>query len=570
MTLKTSYRNINPAFGMFKSTLRKNAGLIILMCVGVLIYCPGYFIADIVRYRAADSADMSQIFILLLSFAGCAAVLLFNLLNSMFLYSKRSSDVFLSLPLTRTELLISRCAAGFVFGAIPVLVGYTSVSVLNSLVGAPVDAMYIINNLLATLAFMAVCSVLSMVFVSCAGSAFDLGVSFLTVNIGVVLATLIALSLFDSFVVGFNFSNEYEIIKWLSPFAHFTYYMTGLLDNEKVGAFGYYGYCVALIAVFGALSVFLFKKRKAERGGQAYAFRFMPIICGFLISICCGYGLGMIFGQGEIKILFWIFATIGAVISAVIYGAITKRGFKGIKSFVVSGIAAVLTMVLVCIVAATGGFGYETRMPEKADIDSVIVTVNGYGIEFKNSDLPFGAHNQILDDKLYWQEDYSDEYINLIHIHFDYALKGGKEFKRSYRLNTYDKDVSELLYKFYSCDERYDSFLKVLDDTKENVVDFYSYESGQGNDFSTYVTKAECRKIIEIYHNEEKKYPDIGKRYFGGNYAAYYDMVVQDSDNWNYYSMELYLADDFPETRAYVESLDLKSRIDQNDLLLKD
>ncbi|MEE0809038.1 MAG: hypothetical protein U0L84_06765, partial [Acutalibacteraceae bacterium] len=50
MMLKTSSREINPFFGMFKSTLRKNLGIIIIVTIAALLYCPGHFLTDMEYY----------------------------------------------------------------------------------------------------------------------------------------------------------------------------------------------------------------------------------------------------------------------------------------------------------------------------------------------------------------------------------------------------------------------------------------------------------------------------------------------------------------------------------------
>ena len=46
MMLKTSSRKINPFWGMIKSTCRKNFGIIIVLCIIALLYCPGVYIVN--------------------------------------------------------------------------------------------------------------------------------------------------------------------------------------------------------------------------------------------------------------------------------------------------------------------------------------------------------------------------------------------------------------------------------------------------------------------------------------------------------------------------------------------
>ena len=46
MTLKTSSRKINPFWNMIGFTLRKNIGIIIVLCIAALLYCPGSYIIN--------------------------------------------------------------------------------------------------------------------------------------------------------------------------------------------------------------------------------------------------------------------------------------------------------------------------------------------------------------------------------------------------------------------------------------------------------------------------------------------------------------------------------------------
>ena len=53
MMLKTSSRKVNPFLGMLKFTLTKNLGIIIIVTIVALLYCPGHYLTDFEYYYDA-------------------------------------------------------------------------------------------------------------------------------------------------------------------------------------------------------------------------------------------------------------------------------------------------------------------------------------------------------------------------------------------------------------------------------------------------------------------------------------------------------------------------------------
>ncbi len=558
MMLKTSSRNLNPAFGMYKSTLRKYAGISVLMCIGVLLYCPGYFVANpIIDEYSIGFVNRAQTFMSLLAIFSCAAVMLLNLIGFLFLYSKRSSDVFHSLPLTRSELLLSRILAGLTLSLIPLIVGYISLSVLNCFSVEPISFIIILKYFSATVCFMLVCSAISAFFAICAGSAFDLAVSFISANVGLVLTALIVMNILGDFLIGYSFGNEETILNWLSPYVYFVDYLIDLEIATTAETVSFYVYCAVLLAAFGISTVVLYNRRKAERGGQAYAFKFMYFACSFLLAVCGSYGLGIIFGEGTVNTVFWIFAVAGGILASIIYGVISKRGFKNIKSAIITGAVATATIAAITLISITGGFGYKNRVPDTVDVASVCVELNSCEIIFKDADMPVDIHSEILDGKLY--ERRNGAYVNTVRIDFDYAFNNGKTVKRTFFVNTEDKAGQQIVEQLYRCDERYETFLEVVRSSKDNVVSVY----GDKIDDSCTVTKAEVESIIAIYREElidaEKTAAPI---YDYGSDCEYYNFGLSDFMNWDYCDIDIYVNEkDFPKTIEYINSLKLEERV---------
>ena len=136
MMSSQSKRKFSPTFGLLFSTINKNAGVIILMSLAMLIFCPGIFLTTLSKseFNQADAYTLPEYLDILYGVTGvvsCVLICVCNYVNLAYLYKKQSSDVFHSLPLTRAQLLFSRVAAGFIGVLIPVTLGYASLSVLS-------------------------------------------------------------------------------------------------------------------------------------------------------------------------------------------------------------------------------------------------------------------------------------------------------------------------------------------------------------------------------------------------------------------------------------------------------
>ncbi len=564
MMLKTFSRKTNPAFGMFKSTLKKNIGISILMCVGVLIYCPGYFISnpdglgDMLVYE-----NRARVFCLLLGIFGCAAVMLYNLINFTFLYSKRSSDVFGALPLERTELLLSRCFAGYVLAAAPVVVGISSLIILKGIMIPILETTEILRYLLIILSFMLATLAFSAFFVICVGSAFDLIVSFICVNLGLVLTAFIVTDIVEEFLVGYVHSSMSVILKILSPFVYFVNYVARFEDVSVSQTVQFLVYSVVMFAGFGTASVLLFKKRKFERSGQAYAFKFFYYVCAFLVSLCAGFALGGIFSEGEYNLIFWIFGLIGAVFAVIVFALISKRGFKQIKSSVITGCISMSTLGLVVVISVSGSFGYKNRVPSPESVKSVDIRISGDTALFKDADLAVEMHSSILKNNLYRTGpiyDYDDG-ENYMTVNFNYTLKNGRELKRQYYIRTDNKKTEGLIDKYYRNHERFESFLNASKYSSDKIIDIYTNDN-QAEFTSSYLHDYEVEELLEIYQRELKNSDSMALAFYEDETGFYrYELRAQNTKDWRYNGLSLYINGyDFPETREYLDSLLLRTR----------
>ncbi|MDO4608097.1 MAG: hypothetical protein Q4B40_02760 [Clostridia bacterium] len=552
MTLKTSSRSINPFWRMFSFTLRKNLGVIIVLCIAALMYCPGSFLSVIYNANMRDDfTDYTTIFATMVAVIAGGVAVIFNTINFTFLYKKNAGDVFHAFPLTRRELLLSRTFAGVVATLIPATLCYIVFAVLTAfnpwLGNFALLALCFLNTLLIVL----VCSAFSLIFVVCAGSMFDLGVSLIGVNLAIMLIGNIFTHILDCTLIGYSDNYTFGILYNLS-IPYFCY--SGLENGFDIIEYGinsadieFYIRSVIYITVFAAISVLLYNYRKAEKGGTAYAYKFMYIICSVLAGICGGYIIGSLFGYEPDEIVFWIFMTLGAALSCTIYGVISHRGFKRVwRSVAMGGIAAAIT-ALVAVIGVTGAFGYSGRVPDAQSVEKVWVDFWGENIELDNPELVITLHKSIIDKNV--AEAIDDNWDNS--VRFEYQLKSGKTMNRTFYITT--EPVVQQLLAVYTDTKRIDKYIEtVKNDQYGYIVLNYGYD--QINEYGAVTLNKE--QTIEFLEAYKKDLKNCDKSIFTSASLGNYDFSGGNEHSgekgYYYFSIETYKG--FTNVEEYISN----------------
>lgn len=563
MTLKTSSRKINPFWNMIGFTLRKNIGIIIVLCIAALLYCPGSFIVNYEDLLVSVQNNRNNY--LLENFGNAVTVLsaivavLFNMLNFGFLYKKSSSDVFHSFPLTRSELLLSRLLSGITATLIPTFICYISFGILMAFNSWMATFTGLLWYLLHTIIIMLVCSSFSMIFVICAGGEFDLCVSLIGGNLALIAVGWIFESILSETLVGFSGYRTSEIMYNLSP-----PYACGVglgLAND-IAKYGINGQSieflirsVVYIIVFTVASLLLYNRRKAENGGTAYAYKFMYLGCSLLAGICGGYLIGMLFNSNVTSFAFWFFAVVGSVLTAVVYGTVTNRGFKGIwRSVIMGGISAVV-LISVAISGVTGGFGYTNRIPESSKIKNVTVSAFDENITFYEPQQALDLHKAILDTNAI-DFNYSVPYSQRQTISFYYELQNGSTMQREFTV--VESKVADELLKIYKSEDR----LKMINEHIDivNAEQFNLYFHHNDEYYSVNISKSEADEFIKIYWQdvqnsdasvfEEKEYRFI-------ELSGY---RKRDTNRDDYFQFQFEWQSSFANTNQFIESHNLIER----------
>ncbi len=552
-------------------TVRKNLGLLVLSVVAVLMLCPGFYLVRMDDYRTY-SIDLVWVLAALLTIGAGILVIFYNVINFMFLYSKKSSDVFHALPLTRMQLLTSRCLAGVISTLIPVIVGYVALAVVFLCMPLHrADIGMVFGCMAYTVMTVLVCSAFSMVFIVCAGSAFDLVLSFFGLNGGLLIVGLVIMSMMNSLLVGASDTINYKMFEWLSPFWYCGAGMARFIDNNCVfysDSLYFFIRTAIYAAVFFAASLMLYDRRKAEKGGDAYAYRFIYVLTSFVAGIAVSYFVGYIFQYDDFNVIFWLFAVLGAGMFSVAFGAITDRGFKYFKRSLIVGACSATALFLSAVIFMTGAFGYSTRVPERSGVKSVTVKYSGEDIVYTDPTLPISVHKAFVDNLDAFKRD--DRYYEgeRKYVYFDYQLKNGLVVSREYLVPV--ETFADELFALYSSNERLDTikndFIKgnprsvEIDITVDAATKKYTFYRGDNTEYiQSYITKSEFEELLEVYRTDLKNANDDIVAEDNERLSLFWNDTREDHKYIGYY-YNLAIDTGFKNTVEYIDSLNLYER----------
>ena len=343
--------------------------------------------SDYVQYIQSDMGDMMPVIVLVLAIMMGLLLLILSSLNYRYMHGKAASDVFHALPITRTKLLLSRFVSVMAMSFLPALISLSATALavaLTPLHGLSAALFFKTVGALAVLCF-ACCAFTALLAVS-TGSGFDMFAALLVTNIGWPVVCILFHSLCQSKLTGypgFGDMGQNEISFLFSPFGRLlgvSFWGNGSATNwinDMGHTGGFFGLWILLGLAFLAAALLLYKRRKSEAAGSPYAFGYLPMTLQVISIIVAGAAVGILFGSGSVDNLsFYIFMAVGAVLGAVIPGAIFARGFKKVKKDLLVAGCVFLTMLAVTGVISSGGLGYETRVPALSSIKSATLELH--------------------------------------------------------------------------------------------------------------------------------------------------------------------------------------------------
>lgn len=559
MTLKASSINFHPSLRLYGYSVKRTAGLTVLMTVFMLLFCPGYVLMHINnRLNLLSSSifnfdNIAPTVISAVTVITCAAAVLYLFINFAFLYSRSSSDFFHSLPFKRTGLLASRFFASIVPVFFPMALTYAAMGGILALDYVEGSIRLVLTGFIYNILILIMCAAFTMIFIVCAGSIFDLIISFVTFNIGVIIIQFINSSLCQEYLWGYPWETEYKLLLFSSPFYYAFVGSYSLINGETeyVDSYAVFTLKLILITLLSLIAAFLlYKRRKSEKSGVSYAYKFIYIVCALVVGVVGAYLIGALFADGEINLIFWIFSVVGGLLTAVTFGAINDRGFKTVKKSLIIGGCSVVFLAVTALTLWSGFFGYSTRIPSAERVKSATVSFVGSNIEFKDPNLVIKLHGEIAENGAETEE-YQD-------ISVSYELKKGGSFKRAFYVDL--GDYIDTLLEIYKSDENKESIRKRFDSFTENNLAISVY-SDEDSVEGLYLTPAELTRLKEAYLND---IPGATADSITG--GLYYTVDISGFDkDYDYLRESFYVEDGFKNTIEVIKSLNLKARAESAD-----
>lgn len=564
MTSRISSVKNNPVLSFFKFTLKKQTPLTLLVTAFTLLVCPGMLLRDanddLIREYTINAWEFGTFSFVILA-ASVALVCMLLLLNFGFLFSKKAGDMYNALPLTRNQMLLTRTFSSFIGGLFLMTASYVGLSMVNFLPTVKgVGMLTAINTYLFMLLSLMVLTVFCLLFVICSGGYFDTIIAFGAINVAPVIIVALLFGMAEESATGL--APDYNQLVYLTPIAFVFYKLLSLptyiekasnfiAPMEKTTVFTVIG-----LMVFGLLCVFvavkLFKIRKSETAGSAYSFKFMPVVISLLVSIVGGYVIaGVLTGFDlSFNVAFWLFFVVCAILCAIAIGAITNRGFKKVKSSIISGVVAASLMSVMVIGSLYVAEYAEHKVPNAKNIETVYVS----NVEYKdNFDLVVNFHKGIL-ESLNSNEDYEQEKFpavvnNFGSFNIQYVMKNGKTIERHYWYRSPDmKNMhSEILALMQS-----DSFFEKYKDcikSDEKIISVHSHNTKFGvaenkeEVLSAVLYPKEAEKLITLFKKEMQAADEsiFSEEIYG---------VSVSGNDW----CELYIPKSFTETIEFLET----------------
>lgn len=494
MTTTTSFSNRGQFVGLYKSTLRRNFGYFGLISALLLVFYPLQYALEVfgnhewrgdlpVLMENYALFGLGRNFTPMSAFFYTAVLLIVPLvlalhLNS-YMHSKKASDVYHAVPVSRGTLLTVNMAAAMTILAVPVVVSNLLIGIMQvcrfgfypALLGYQLLDM--VGWLVCAFATYAVATFVCVLV----GTVFD---SFVYTMILLGIMPLLGLLCFMMellFLCGFvpderamlNLLNLSPVLLMPTRFAltgiHDGYGNATLADLDSIFPQMFSDSNLALVCwlilsiVFFLLAVRLYRKRSSEKAEITTTQGALPTFVKLAVTLCAGLVIGAIFSQATVVIQsenasFLIWAAIGSILTYVILEAVFNRGFKTVLHSLPLGVGMTVFTLAFSAIFMTGGLGYEMRIPADADIESVEIDYIGAS----NANMPhkFGEERLLNDGTSDWRilesyrsvelrEPQNIQAVRELHqavagkkgslrhsISLTYHLKNGKTLSRAY------------------------------------------------------------------------------------------------------------------------------------------
>ncbi len=424
--------------------------------------------------------DLSVCIVFGIGLAGFLGLSLFTYMNSA-----NSVSFFHGLPVKRSTVMLSHYVSAVILIVIPVLVNSAvCLAALND--GMRIS--WLLKSIGVYLLYSLVILTLTVFISMLSGNTVAGGIFTVIFALLPLFITAFLSSLCELYLYGYSSSDS--AFEWL---LENIYLAPQSLLTPK--AFIY----ICMIAVFGAMSFFVYNKRHLENYGEVIAFTNLRGLFKVLFGFCSGV-LGFFYCWGfwniESALVMFVFAPVGVIVAHMLSN----------KSFSLKGVLKPIGATLVCVLVTFSVFkfdltGFESRIP---DLDEV-VSVSDSRMDVYNTDIVYYEGNSIKatrKEPLTTEFTAEDDIQNFraLHSHmietrnqsknvatdyswrnnitFTYTLKNGRKLSRTYSLT--GEEVKQFIKPIHESDVYRSWKYPVVDGTEKRYDTIWVYDERSG------------------------------------------------------------------------------------------
>lgn len=497
-------------------------------------------------------------FLLTGGFVAVAAAVLNGINGFIYLYSKRQTDFYHSLPVKRSRMFWNRIYTGLVYYLVPYMImvflaicigaarGFFSLKLMGEAL-----ALFGIHLIIYLLIYFSVVLILCitgnlLMGIFCMGMLYCYGPG---------LSLLLGgyrYGFYETYYIEKNYGLIRFLREYISPAGLINQFAEAYQKGEGMRLFMV---LLVLTVLLTYLSYVAYLKRPSESAGSPMVYRGAAFIVKIMVVIPCGLGAGYFFyliSISSMKTFWWIFGLIlGTVLSHGFMETAYQMDFHCFFKKKIQLLAAGLIVAACAMVYETDLFHYDSYVPPKEKLASVSVDMNMFsnnmgtyikevedgiyqvGMESADWDLreysvsgkkeigdkTYNAFCSIAEKqkergKKYEKGDHIVEGTNsdiVFKTGVMYKLKSGKKIYRNYRINAIESQ--ELIQCLYEEENLKDNVLDMLDLGTEYLDEMY-FSAADGRGYMIFQEQKE--KWAELLEALKKDIEDAGAESFTG------------------------------------------------------
>lgn len=479
--------------------------------------------AGVVVTRLNDILALGAVPLIIL-FVLCMSVRTFG-----YLHTRRSVDLYHSIPIRRKPLLMGEFMAVLVSLLAPEVVSFALCAGICQSYGllADIGAVTLLRGLGLMMLLTAAALALSMFLMVVSGTLLNAALSLAVLAAGWPMTIWSIDTMMGQFLPGYVSVIPTAAYTMLCPFdtffrvfqsSFFTFGVDMEPDYYFVISLWEAAWWVFVTLALVLAAVLYFCRRKSEYAENNFSFPgvrgAIRMMLSFTVGLVVGYLLGSALESNE---MYLVGVVLGAAASHIIFQIVMTRGVRGLWKTIPAGIVTLALLGGFNFVLYEGGLGYATRIPAAEDVASVSFTLPDVaGDESKESYLAAYAYLDLYSQNyeystvLYPVFTKTEDIQRIVQLHqsvlgkfsgpylpfpdadtnaglsVEYTLKDGRTISRHYYLTLYsgDEEILSSLAQAQKCDT-YQSYIQwyyqdaslVSNVNVAEYTDDYSYDA---------------------------------------------------------------------------------------------